>query len=96
MDGNAALMELNTGVKVDYTNRIRLYCIGGKRDKYDCRIAFYELRPKQDEFIWIEAMPGDSCLRANADSGKMRRDKFDETCQAIIDDPRMEVRKTYG
>jgi hypothetical protein len=93
MDANAYLMEQKTGQKPDYCARIKLFCIGGEGDDYASRISFYELRPRSEEFIWIEALPGDSCLRANADSGKMERAKLDEVCAEIVET--LDVRRTY-
>lgn len=94
MDGNACLMELSTGIKVDYSRQIKCFCIGGERDKYDYRIAFYELRPQSDEFVWVELLPGNTCLRANVmESGKTERSKLEALYQSIQE---LDVRRTYG
>ena len=65
-------------------------------DEYLWKISFYELKPKHPDFIWLCAMPGGTVFRDMDEGGKMERRKFEETCQAIENDPRLPVMRTYG
>ena len=78
MDANALLLQAR-GLKVDYCQQIgKAITVGGGT------IRFFELRPRQQDHVWIEMMPEKSCLRANAEeSGRCPRNTMPQVVKKL-------------
>ena len=96
MDPAAYLYESRFHRKPNYSSVIRRFCIGEGNTPgvYAAVISFFEMMPRQDNLVWVEAMPGDSVLRCNVlKSGPVPREELDTLFQKI--QTTLDVRATY-